>query len=73
MPRDGIGLFKLGAGFGCDGGEGFTLDQALAKLGGKISVTDATKKAESKKLVRKVFQARYNTGSNRWFFQKLRF
>ena len=43
------------------------------ELRGKISVADATKKSESKKLVRKVFQARFNTGSNRWFFQKLRF
>ena len=43
------------------------------ELRGKISVVDASKKAESKKLVRKVFQARFNSNSNRWFFQKLRF
>jgi large subunit ribosomal protein L27e len=43
------------------------------ELRGKISVADASKKSESRNLVRKVFQARYNAGSNRWFFQKLRF
>jgi len=43
------------------------------ELRGKINVSDASKKAEAKKLVKKVFQARYNTGSNRWFFQRLRF
>eukprot|EP00359_Climacostomum_virens_P008008 CAMPEP_0204915700 /NCGR_PEP_ID=MMETSP1397-20131031/13669_1 /ASSEMBLY_ACC=CAM_ASM_000891 /TAXON_ID=49980 /ORGANISM="Climacostomum Climacostomum virens, Strain Stock W-24" /LENGTH=133 /DNA_ID=CAMNT_0052087877 /DNA_START=22 /DNA_END=423 /DNA_ORIENTATION=- len=43
------------------------------ELRGKINVSDATKKAAAKKLVKKVFQARYNTGSNRWFFQRLRF
>jgi large subunit ribosomal protein L27e len=43
------------------------------ELRGKINISDAPKKAEAKKLVKKVFQARYNNGSNRWFFQKLRF
>ena len=43
------------------------------ELRGKISVADAAKKSESRGLVRKVFQARFNSGSNRWFFQKLRF
>eukprot|EP00455_Lapot_gusevi_P016158 TRINITY_DN1826_c0_g1_i2.p1 TRINITY_DN1826_c0_g1~~TRINITY_DN1826_c0_g1_i2.p1 ORF type:complete len:134 (-),score=44.19 TRINITY_DN1826_c0_g1_i2:69-470(-) len=43
------------------------------ELRGKINVSDASKKSEAKKLVKKVFQARYGSGSNRWFFQKLRF
>ena len=43
------------------------------ELRGKISVADAAKKSESRNLCRRVFQARFNTGSNRWFFQKLRF
>ena len=43
------------------------------ELRGKINVSDASKKSASKKLVQKLFQARYNSGSNRWFFQKLRF
>ena len=43
------------------------------ELRGKINISDSGKKAEAKKLVRKVFQARYNAGSNRWFFQRLRF
>ena len=43
------------------------------ELRGRISVADASKRGESKKLVKKVFQARYNSNSNRWFFQKLRF
>ncbi|CCW60375.1 unnamed protein product [Phytomonas sp. EM1] len=43
------------------------------ELRGKINVSDASKKSQSKKLVRKLFQARYNAGCNRWFFQRLRF
>ncbi len=43
------------------------------EMRGRISVSDAAKRSASKKLVQKVFQARYNSGSNRWFFQKLRF
>ena len=43
------------------------------ELRGKISVADSSKRAESRRLVRKVFQARYSNGSNRWFYQKLRF
>jgi len=43
------------------------------ELRGKINVSDATKRSNSRKLVKKVFQARYNAGANRWFFQKLRF
>ncbi|KAH8604989.1 putative KOW motifRibosomal L27e protein family [Trypanosoma vivax] len=42
-------------------------------LRGLINVSDASHKAKSKKLVKKLFQARYNAGSNRWFFQRLRF
>jgi len=43
------------------------------ELRGKLSVADATKKKASRAHVQKVFQARYNAGCNRWFFQKLRF
>lgn len=43
------------------------------ELRGKINVSDASKKSEAKKLVKKVFQQRFNSGSNRWFFQRLRF
>lgn len=43
------------------------------ELRGKINVSDTAKKSSSKKLVKKLFQARYNSGSNRWFFQPLRF
>jgi large subunit ribosomal protein L27e len=43
------------------------------ELRGKVNVSDASKKAEARKLVKKVFQARFNAGANRWFFQKLRF
>ena len=42
-------------------------------LRGRLSVADAGKKAKSRKLLQKVFQARHNANSNRWFFQKLRF
>jgi large subunit ribosomal protein L27e len=43
------------------------------ELRGKINVSDASKKSEAKKLVKRVFQQRFNSGSNRWFFQRLRF
>jgi len=43
------------------------------ELRGKMNVSDASKKAESKKLVKKAFQARFNAATNRWFFQRLRF
>ena len=43
------------------------------ELRGKINVSDASKKSESKKLCQKAFQARYNAGTNRWFFNRLRF
>lgn len=43
------------------------------ELRGKINVSDASKKSDSKKLIRKLFQARYNSGSSAWFFQRLRF
>ena len=38
-----------------------------------IDVTEAAKKAESKKVIRKLFRERYTAGKNKWFFQKLRF
>lgn len=43
------------------------------ELRGKINMSDAAKKSQARKLIKKLFQARYNSGSNRWFFQKLRF
>ena len=43
------------------------------ELRGKLSVADATRKNKSRRLLQKVFQARHNANSNRWFFQKLRF
>eukprot|EP01006_Ploeotia_vitrea_P049332 TRINITY_DN67330_c7_g1_i3.p1 TRINITY_DN67330_c7_g1~~TRINITY_DN67330_c7_g1_i3.p1 ORF type:complete len:135 (-),score=16.89 TRINITY_DN67330_c7_g1_i3:204-608(-) len=38
-----------------------------------ISLGDQTKKNQSKKNVKKVFQERHNAGKTKWFFQKLRF
>ena len=43
------------------------------ELRGKLSVADASRKTKSRKLLQKVFQARHNANSNRWFFTKLRF
>ncbi|EPY39257.1 large subunit ribosomal protein L27e [Angomonas deanei] len=43
------------------------------ELRGKVDVSDATKKAHSRRLIKKLFQARYNAGSNAWLFQRLRF
>ncbi|EPY23941.1 large subunit ribosomal protein L27e [Strigomonas culicis] len=43
------------------------------ELRGKIDVSDSSKKSQSRRLVKKLFQARYNSGSNAWLFQRLRF
>ena len=43
------------------------------ELRGKLSVADTARKIKSRRLLKKVFQARHNANSNRWFFQKLRF
>ena len=43
------------------------------ELRGRLSVADANRKAKSAKLLQKVFQARHNANSNRWFFNRLRF
>ena len=43
------------------------------ELRGKVSVADTARKNKSRSLLQKVFQARHNANSNRWFFQKLRF
>jgi large subunit ribosomal protein L27e len=43
------------------------------ELRGKLSVADTSRKTKSRKLLRKVFQARHNANTNRWFFTKLRF
>ena len=42
-------------------------------LQGRVSVADQAKKTETRRLLKKLFQARHNANSNRWFFQKLRF
>jgi len=42
----------------------------------EVAKTNALEKGQRVKtrgLVRKAFQARYNTGKNKWFFTKLRF
>jgi large subunit ribosomal protein L27e len=43
------------------------------ELRGRLSVADTARKTKSRRLLQKVFQARHNDNSNRWFFQKLRF
>uniref|UniRef100_A0A0A9YV61 60S ribosomal protein L27 n=1 Tax=Lygus hesperus TaxID=30085 RepID=A0A0A9YV61_LYGHE len=43
------------------------------ELRGKINIADAPKRAKSRRLIKRLFQARYNAGSNAWFFQRLRF
>jgi len=37
------------------------------------SYGDATKRLKARASIRKVFEERYTSGKNRWFFQKLRF
>lgn len=39
----------------------------------KISIVDPTKRAASKRNIKKAFEARYLAAGNKWFFQKLRF
>eukprot|EP00992_Anisonema_acinus_P011831 TRINITY_DN7706_c0_g1_i2.p2 TRINITY_DN7706_c0_g1~~TRINITY_DN7706_c0_g1_i2.p2 ORF type:complete len:124 (+),score=32.40 TRINITY_DN7706_c0_g1_i2:132-503(+) len=43
------------------------------EIKGKVSLSDPTRKKASKKHIRKVFQRRYFSGKNTWFFQPLRF
>ncbi|KAI9488656.1 ribosomal L27e protein family-domain-containing protein [Zychaea mexicana] len=48
----------------------------LEQIKGTVSAEtfkDATQRSESKKVIKKLFEERYQTGKNKWFFSKLRF
>ncbi|KAI8142814.1 ribosomal L27e protein family-domain-containing protein [Fennellomyces sp. T-0311] len=48
----------------------------LEQIKGTVSAEtfkDATQRSESKKVIKKLFEERYQTGKNKWFFTKLRF
>jgi len=50
----------------------FSLD-LRSELKGKVNITEPSKKKQSKRHVRRVFQERYSAGKHRWFFTPLRF
>ncbi|KAI7855929.1 ribosomal L27e protein family-domain-containing protein [Circinella umbellata] len=48
----------------------------LEQIKGTVSAEtfkDGTQRGESKKVIKKLFEERYQTGKNKWFFSKLRF
>ncbi|KAG2220960.1 hypothetical protein INT45_006493, partial [Circinella minor] len=48
----------------------------LEQIKGTVSAEtfkDGTQRSESKKVIKKLFEERYQTGKNKWFFSKLRF
>ncbi|KNC97747.1 uncharacterized protein SPPG_06748 [Spizellomyces punctatus DAOM BR117] len=51
----------------------YNLDIDLKQVVGAESVKEPTQRIQSRKAVKKLFEERYNSGKNRWFFQKLRF
>ncbi|CDH60503.1 60s ribosomal protein l27 [Lichtheimia corymbifera JMRC:FSU:9682] len=48
----------------------------LEQIKGTVSAEtfkDASQRVEAKKVIKKLFEERYQTGKNKWFFNKLRF
>lgn len=50
----------------------YNLDLDLKQLISIESFKEPTQRQAAKKALKKVFQERYNSGKNKWFFQKLR-
>jgi len=50
----------------------YNLDIDLKPVVTTECMKDKTQKVASKKAVKKLFEERYTSGKNRWFFQKLR-
>eukprot|EP00899_Mesostigma_viride_P022884 jgi/Mesvir1/3780/Mv08187-RA.1 len=51
----------------------YTLDVELKNIVTPESVDTATKKKEANKQTKALFEEKFKTGKNRWFFSKLRF
>eukprot|EP00158_Paraphelidium_tribonemae_P004989 Partr_v1_DN27090_c1_g1_i2_m29136 putative 60S ribosomal protein L27 len=51
----------------------YSLDVDLKSTVTVDAVNDVSGRAEVKKKVREVFEDKYKTGKNKWFFEKLRF
>jgi large subunit ribosomal protein L27e len=51
----------------------YTLDVELKQVVAPEQISDPAQRKKVKKAVKTVFQERYNSGKNKWFFTKLRF
>ncbi|KAI8910535.1 hypothetical protein PhCBS80983_g02665 [Powellomyces hirtus] len=51
----------------------YNLDIDLKQVVTGESFKEPTQRVTSRKAIKKLFEERYNSGKNRWFFQKLRF
>ncbi|KAI8817230.1 ribosomal L27e protein family-domain-containing protein [Fimicolochytrium jonesii] len=51
----------------------YNLDIDLKQVVSAESFKEPTQRVESRKAIKKLFEERYNSGKNRWFFTKLRF
>ena len=47
--------------------------EGLKGIASTETVKDPSKRVDSKKAIKKLFEERYQSGKNRWFFQPLRF
>ncbi|KAI8848709.1 ribosomal L27e protein family-domain-containing protein [Chytridium lagenaria] len=50
----------------------YNLDLDLKQVVSADSFKEPAQRSTSKKAIKKVFEERYNSGKNKWFFQKLR-
>ncbi|KAI8592082.1 60S ribosomal protein L27 [Geranomyces variabilis] len=51
----------------------YNLDIDLKQVVSPEGLKEPSQRVTSRKAVKKLFEERYNSGKNRWFFQKLRF
>ncbi|KAJ3050723.1 60S ribosomal protein L27A [Rhizophlyctis rosea] len=51
----------------------YNLDIDLKSVVSQESFKEPTQRITARKAIKKSFEERYNSGKNRWFFQKLRF
>ncbi|KAI9092407.1 ribosomal L27e protein family-domain-containing protein [Phlyctochytrium arcticum] len=51
----------------------YNLDIDLKSVVTAETFKEPTQRIQSRKAIKKLFEERYNSGKNRWFFQKLRF
>eukprot|EP00123_Amoebidium_parasiticum_P000906 comp11830_c0_seq1/m.6460 comp11830_c0_seq1/g.6460 ORF comp11830_c0_seq1/g.6460 comp11830_c0_seq1/m.6460 type:complete len:136 (-) comp11830_c0_seq1:102-509(-) len=51
----------------------YSLDVDLKTVVSRDELKDPAAKTKARKEVRKLFEERYKTGKNKWFFEKLRF